>query len=188
MLPCKSYEKRSIPLLYSILTGPELWMPAAHDITTPAGSIVLRLLSLPIFFVLPTTMPPLPGYPMFHHAGQLVSNLKPGRLFQVSLVVLIIAAIAWVVVTYILQRKSRTINALVEVPEKPATRRLLERQDSALCQRQWELDHNDCLNSLKQEILQHTEKPIHPWVLPPQALPGPYDPMYYPLPTRSHRC
>jgi hypothetical protein len=187
VLLCESYEKRGVPLLYSILTGPQLRMPAVYDITTPASSIVLRLLSFPLFSVLPTTMPPLPGYQIFHHAGQSITNSKLGRLFQVSLVVLVTAALAWVVVTYVSQRKSRSINALVEVPEKPVTRRLLKRQDSAMCQGQWETDHNDRLNSLKQEIFQHTEKPIYPWILPPQTLPGPYDPMYYPLPAPSHR-
>ena len=174
------------PLLYSILTGPQLRMPAAHDITAPTSSIVLRLLSLPIFFVLPTTMPPLPGYQNLQYA-RFVSDSKAGRLFQASLVLLVTASIAWSVIAYVSQKKNQPVDGGTDVPEKPVARPSLERQDSAMCQTQWETYHNERLNSLKQEILEHTEKPVHPWILPPQTLPGPYDPMYYPLPAPSLR-
>ncbi|KAF1352929.1 hypothetical protein EJ07DRAFT_183110 [Lizonia empirigonia] len=75
-----------------------------------------------------------------------------------------------------------------KAPEKPIGRTALERQDSAACcQKHWESDHKEHLDSLQQEILQHTEEPIHPWILPPERLPGPYDPMYYPLPPPTIR-
>lgn len=163
-----------------------LRMPTAYDIATPASSIVLRLLSLPIFFVLPTIMPPLSGYSNHQSAG-FVSDAKSGRLLQVFLVVLLAAAVAWIVVAYVSQKRNRAVNASADVPEKSIARCTLNRHDSAMCQSEWENDHNERLNSLKQEILEHTEKPIHPWILPPQALPGPYDPMYYPLPAPSLR-
>lgn len=163
-------------------------MSAAHHTTSPTRSLVLRLLSLPIFFVLPTTMPPLSDYKKFQHAGQFVSNSKQSRPIQILLVVLATATIAWIVVTYVSQRQSRTVDTDVDVPKKSITKPSLQRQDSAMCQNQWEIDHKNYLNSLKQEILEHTEKPIFPWMSPPQALPGPYDPMYYPLPAPSSRC
>ncbi|KAF2627267.1 hypothetical protein BU25DRAFT_421718 [Macroventuria anomochaeta] len=181
-------ERFHLVLMPTALQCFHLRMPAAHDIISPASSIVLRLLSLPIFSVLPTAMPPLSDYKKLHYAGQFVSSSKYSRLLQVFLVVLTTVTIAWIVVAYVSQRKSRTVDASGDVPEKPVTRRLLERQDSAICQKQWGFDHNNHLNSLKQEILQHTERPVHPWILPPQALPGPYDPMYYPLPAPSFRC
>jgi hypothetical protein len=160
-------------------------MPAAHNHTSPTRSFVLRLLSLPVFFIVPTTMPP---YKKFQNAGNILTDSKHSQLLPVSLVVLAIAVVAWIVVTYVSQRQNRNIDASADVPEKPLTKPLLERQDSATCQNQWEHDHKNYLNSLKQEILEHTEKPIFPWVSPPQALPGPYDPMYYPLPAPSFRC
>ena len=129
-------------------------------------------------------MPPLLGSREFQHAGQFVSKSKQSQIF---LVFLISATVAWIVVAYTSQRKSRMINANVDVPEKPVTKPMLERNDSAMCQNQWESNHNNYLNSLKQEISQQTEKPIYPWISPPQALPGPYDPMYYPLPAPSFR-
>jgi hypothetical protein len=141
-----------------------------------------------VFFILPTTMPPLPGYKEIQHAGQMLSSSTQNRFFQVFLVILASTTVAWIVVTCISQRRGRTVNASTDVSEKPVTKPLLERQDSATCQNQWEHDHKNHLNSLKQEILEHTEKPIFPWVSPPQALPGPYDPMYYPLPAPSFRC
>lgn len=162
-------------------------MLAAHHITSPTRSLVLRLLSLPIFFVLPTTMSPLSGYKKFHDAAQLVSDSGQSRLLQIVLIVLATASIAWVVVVYVLQRQSRTIDANVDISEKPVTKPSLERQDSATYQNQWESDHGKYLSSLKQEILEHTEKPIFPWVSPPQALAGPYDSMHYPLPAPSLR-
>lgn len=137
-----------------------------------------------MFFVIPTTMPP---YRTFQNAGQFISNSEHIRLIQIFLVVLATATIVWLVVSYVSQRQIRTIDANAEVLEKPSTKPLLERQDSATCQNQWEHDHKSYLNSLKQEILEHTEKPIFPWVSPPQALPGPYDPTYYPLPAPSFR-
>lgn len=162
-------------------------MPAAHHITSPTRSFVLRLLSLPIFFVLPTTMPPLSGYKKFQNAAHFVSKSGQSRLLT-ALVVLTAASIACVLFVYVSQRQSRTIDANADVSEKPVTKRLLKRHDSGTCQTQWESDHEKYLNSLKQEIFEHTDKPIFPWVLPPQALPGPYDSMYYPLPAPSLRC
>lgn len=147
-------------------------MPAAHH-TISASSIVLGLLSFPIFFTLPTSMPPLLGYKDF------AFNFKHGQLVEASLVVLATATSIWLLVAFVTQRKSRTSDSIPVIPEKPH-KPALERQDS--CQKHWESNHNEHLSSLKQEISQHTEKPIHPWILPPQALPGPYDPMYYPLP------
>ncbi|KAJ4984376.1 hypothetical protein SVAN01_10149 [Stagonosporopsis vannaccii] len=164
-----------------------LRMPAARDIVSPTRSIVLRLLSLPIFFVLPTTMPPLLSFGTFWHAEQLVSNSKQSRKLWIIVVVLITATITWTVIAYILQRKSQSHSANIVGLEKPAPQRTLERHDSAISQNQTETDHNIYLSSLQQEILSQTEKPIYPWVLPPQALPGPYDPMYYPLPAPSIR-
>lgn len=162
-------------------------MPAAQDIVSPTRSIVLRLLSLPIFFVLPTTMPPLLASRALRHAEQLVSNSKHIRLFQVIAVVLIAVTITWTGVTCISRRKSRSTGANVDVLEKPVPKRTLERHDSAMSQHQLETDHKNYLSSLQQEILQQTEKPIYPWISPPQALPGPYDPMYFPLPAPSFR-
>ncbi|KAF9700201.1 hypothetical protein EKO04_001742 [Ascochyta lentis] len=165
-----------------------LRMPAAHDIISPASSLVLKLLSVPVFFVLPTTMAPLSGFNKLHRAKNLLSNFENGQFIEVSLVVLAAAAVIWLAVGYVSRRKSRTIEAAAELPEKLLDKPSLERQDSAMCcQKHWEIDHNNRLNSLKQEILQHTEKPVHPWVLPPQQLPGPYDPMYYPLPPPTIR-
>ncbi|KAF1933199.1 uncharacterized protein M421DRAFT_191636 [Didymella exigua CBS 183.55] len=165
-----------------------LRMPAAHHFTSPTRSLVLRLLSLSVFFVLPTTMPPLSGHEKFQDAGQIISNFKQSRLLQAFLVVLATATVILTVVIYISQRQSRTIDASIDTSEKPMIKPLLERQDSATCHNQWESDHKNYLNSLKLEILKHTEEPILPWVSPPQALPGPYDPMYYPLPAPSFRC
>ncbi|USP81985.1 hypothetical protein yc1106_09259 [Curvularia clavata] len=45
-----------------------------------------------------------------------------------------------------------------------------------------EQNQNDHLESLKQETLEPSLLPIHPWIAPPQRLPGPYDAPYYPLP------
>jgi hypothetical protein len=160
-------------------------MPATHNHTSPTRSLVLRLSSLPVFFVIPITMPP---YKKFENVGHILSHPTYNRLLQISLVVLAAAIIAWIVVTHVSQRQNRNIDASADVPEKPLTKPLLERQDSATCQNQWEHDHKNYLNSLKQEILEHTEKPIFPWVSPPQVLPGPYDPMYYPLPAPLFRC
>lgn len=160
-------------------------MPAARNHTSLSRSFVLRLLSLPVFFVLPTTMPP---YQSFQSAGQILSNSKPSRLLQILLVVSATAIIAWIVISNVSQRQGRSIDTNADESEKHIIKPLLERQDSATWQPQWEYDHKNYLNSLKQEILEHTEKPIFPWVSPPQALPGPYDPMYYPLPAPSFRC
>ena len=162
-------------------------MPAANYILTAASSTVLEFLSVPIFFVVPTTMPPLSVFENLKHAKYSMSNLKYGQLLDISLAVLLTVTVVWFAVTCVLQRKSRVVAAVVEDPEKHVTKHLLKRHDSAMHQQHWENDHNDHLNSLKQEILQHTEKPIHPWILPPQALPGPYDPMYYPLPAPTIR-
>ncbi|KAH6641984.1 hypothetical protein C7974DRAFT_93188 [Boeremia exigua] len=163
-----------------------LRMSAAHDIVLPKRSIVLKLLSFPLFFVLPVTMPPLHNTTAYQYAGELVSKSKESRLLQ--LVVLTTVVVASCAVAYLLQKKSRNVGTKVDSPEKPFSKPTLERQDSAMCQNQWESDHNSRLYSLKQEILEKTEKPVHPWISPPQALPGPYDPMYYPLPAPSHRC
>lgn len=39
----------------------------------------------------------------------------------------------------------------------------------------------------RKDQQQPTFEPIYPWIAPPQALPGPYDPRLYPLPTiRRH--
>ncbi|KAF3042897.1 hypothetical protein E8E12_005134 [Didymella heteroderae] len=133
-------------------------------------------------------MPPLFGHKKFQNTRQVVSNAKHSRLLQIFLIVFVTATIAWIVLTYVSQRQSRDVDTSADVSEKHTTKPLLERQDSATCQNQWEHDHKNYLNSLKQEILEHTEKPIFPWVSPPQVLPGPYDPMYYPLPAPSFRC
>jgi len=167
-------------------------MSAAHDTISPTRLIVLGLISLPIFFILPTAMPPLFSSRKLQLATQSITKPSQRRSFGVLLVVFVAAVITWTVITYVSrrkssQRKSRSINTNVDIPEKPVSNRTLQRQDSGVCHDHWECDHNNYLNSLKQEILQHTEKPIHPWVSPPQALPGPYDPMYYPLPAPSFR-
>lgn len=133
-------------------------------------------------------MPPLPGYKELQTAGRIISSYKERPSLKVSIAVLATAVAACIVLTYVLHRQSRTIDASVDVSEKPTIKPLLERQDSATCQNQWESDHKNHLKSLKQEIFEHTEKPIFPWVSPPQALPGPYDPIYYPLPPPSSRC
>ncbi|KAF3048580.1 hypothetical protein E8E11_006926 [Didymella keratinophila] len=130
----------------------------------------------------------MPPSKKLQNAGRILSSSKHSRLLQISLVVLATIMIAWIVLTCVSQRQRRDIDASANTSEKPITKPLLERQDSATCQNQWEHDHKNYLNSLKQEILEHTEKPIFPWVSPPQALPGPYDPIYYPLPAPSLRC
>lgn len=43
------------------------------------------------------------------------------------------------------------------------------------------------LQSLKEETLLPNLAPIHPWIAPPQPLPGPYDAPYYPLPLPTIR-
>jgi hypothetical protein len=116
-----------------------------------------------------------------------VLNFKYDQLALAFVVILAIVTIIRVVAVYLAQRKSRTLEVKPDISEKPTSRPSLDREDSAVCQKYWEFDHNDRLNSLKQEILQHTEKPIYPWVSPPQALPGPYDPMYFPLPAPTIR-
>ena len=167
-------------------------MSAAHDTISPTRSIILGLISLPVFFILPIAMPPLFSSRKLQLATQSITEPCQRQPFGVLLVVLVAAGITWIVIAYVArrkssQRKSRNINTSVDIPEKPPSNRTLQRQDSGVCHDHWECDHNNYLNSLKQEILQHTEKPIHPWVSPPQALPGPYDPMYYPLPAPSFR-
>jgi hypothetical protein len=194
-LPCfyvSSMKGVALPLLDTTLTSPQLRMSAALDIISPTRSIVLGLISLPIFFILPTIMPPLFGSRRLQLATQSIIEPNQSRSFGLFLVVLVTAGITWMVIAYIsrkksLRRKSRIINTNVDIPEKPTPNRSLQRQDSGVCHDHWECDHNNYLNSLKQEILQQTEKPIHPWISPPQALPGPYDPMYYPLPAPSFR-
>lgn len=170
------------------MTGMQLRMPAAHNTISPASSLVLKLLSIPVFFVLPTTMPPLPGFDRLHQAGHFVSNRKYGQVIEVSLIILVSAIVIRLAVVYFSQRKSQASVSSADNSEKFPTKPILERQDSAVCcQKHWESDHKHHLDSLQQEIVQRTQKPIHPWILPPQALPGPYDPMYYPLPPPTLR-
>ncbi|KAJ8109394.1 hypothetical protein OPT61_g7490 [Boeremia exigua] len=121
------------------------------------------------------------------HSGHLISSSKQSRSLHIILIVLLAATIIFIAVTYMLQRRRRAIDKSDDLPEKLMTKPPLERHDSAMCQNQPESNHNNYLNSLKEEILHQTEKPIYPWILPPQALPGPYDPMYYPLPAPSLR-
>lgn len=162
-------------------------MSAAQDTVSPTRSNVLRLLRLPIFFVLPTAMPPLLDSWLLQHAGHFVSTSTQSRFLQIVAVVLVTASITWAVVAYISQRKSRTSDSNIDTLEESITKRTLERHDSGTYQDQWGIDHSTYLRSLQQEIQQKTEKPIYPWISPPQALPGPYDPMYYPLPAPSVR-
>lgn len=133
-------------------------------------------------------MPPLFGSRALRHAEQLVSSSKQSRLLlQFIVVVSITAIITWTIITFVLRRKNRSSDGNVDALEKPVSKRMLARHDSAMSQDQLKTDHNNFLSSLQQEILSQTEKPIYPWVSPPQALPGPYDPMYYPLPAPSLR-
>jgi hypothetical protein len=144
-------------------------MSAAHDTISPTRSIVLGLISLPIFFILPTAMPPLFSSRKLQLATQSITEPSQRRSFGVLLVVLVAAGITWIAIAYVSRRKSsqrkrRSINTNVDIPEKPVSNRTLQRQDSGVCHDHWECDHNNYLNSLKQEILQHTERPIHPWI------------------------
>jgi hypothetical protein len=157
-------------------------MPAAHHIILLVSSIVLKLLNIPIFFVLPTSMPPLSVYSELHRAEKFALSFNYGQLLEASAMVLIAATVLWFLVALLSRKKSRKIGAGSDVSRKPHSKPFLERKDSAICQKHWEINHADHLSSLKQEIHQHTETPIYPWILPPQTLPGPYDPMYFPLP------
>lgn len=133
-------------------------------------------------------MPPLSGFGKLQLAAHSSVVSGQNRFLEVLLIVLVIVTIAWSVVAYISQSKSRVVDTVAETSEKPIVpKRILKRQDSGVCQNHWECDHNNYLNSLKHEILQQAEKPVHPWISPPQALPGPYDPMYYPLPAPTFR-
>lgn len=132
-------------------------------------------------------MPPLSKLKEIELAPPSVFNFKQGRVVVALLVILVTATIARIVVVYILQKRSQTAISNLDASEKQAPKHVLKRQDSGVCQDHWECDHNNYLNSLKQELLAQNEKPIHPWISPPQALPGPYDPMYYPLPAPSFR-
>ncbi|KAF2995685.1 hypothetical protein E8E13_003054 [Curvularia kusanoi] len=132
-------------------------------------------------------MPPLLGLKKLQQGTNIVTSIKQSRSLEILVVILVAATITWKVVAYTSGRKSRTTAASVDTSEKATPKPGLQRQDSGVCHDHWECDHNNYLNSLKQEIYQQTEKPIHPWISPPQALPGPYDPMYYPLPPPSFR-
>ncbi len=170
-----------------MLTGLKLRMSAAHDTISPIRSVLLKLSSLPLFFILPTTMSPLVKFAASQRTVHSFPNFKQSRPVQMILIILIAATVAWAVITFTSQRKSRIIHASVDIQEKLTTKPFLQRHDSAMSPNGLESYHNNYLNSLKEEILQQTEKPIYPWITPPQTLPGPYDPMYYPLPAPSHQ-
>lgn len=155
-------------------------MPAAHHTPSPTSSFVLKLLSFPFFFILPTSMAPIAKY------TGIAVEFKSSQLLQALAAVLVTGTVIWRVAAYVSRRRNGSMEETANVPEKTVLTPSLQRKDSATIQ-DHETDHNNHLSSLKQEILQHTEKPIYPWVAPPQKLPGPYDPMYFPLPAPTMR-
>jgi hypothetical protein len=106
---------------------------------------------------------------------------------------LIFATLFWSVKSCLLW-KSRTMSRAASPQDKgpvrqdsPAMDMEVENKGTTPRHKNWEKVHRLRLDSLGQEIDGHTSKPIFPWVLPPQALPGPYDPPYYPLPAPTIR-
>ncbi|KAF2112912.1 hypothetical protein BDV96DRAFT_146022 [Lophiotrema nucula] len=110
-----------------------------------------------------------------------ISNLSASNGFthlpKIFLLALVVATCVRAVVLHCFRRK-RTI-------EDP-------------CQVRQEKDSATCQVAPKEDLRRHryledknppppTFRPIYPWVLPPQELPGPYEPRLYPLPSiRRH--
>jgi len=124
------------------------------------------------------------------------------QLPKVFLLVLVVATGIRITVLYCTRRQREPYNLYQHLPEK---------DDSSLCKPaqeekssttynpvQEEKDSITCHVPLERDVRQdqyprnndrptRTFQPTYPWISPPQPLPGPYDPRFYPLPTiRQH--
>jgi hypothetical protein len=123
-------------------------------------------------------MPLLPSVP----AGQYrISSTSYGfgysQLCKVFLFVLVAATGIRLAVVRLTTRRSFASASTILAQEK----------EIKSYQARSEKDPRQYGTSQRKDQQQPTSKPIYPWLSPPQALPGPYDPRLYPLPTiRRH--
>ena len=100
------------------------------------------------------------------------------RLPKILLLVLVVAVGLRFLVQCYAQRKKRTSMLPPRAPEE---------KDSKSCQEASEPDLRPHHRPQSKDQPTSAVKPIYPWISPPQPLPGPYDPRFFPLPTvRRH--
>jgi len=107
-----------------------------------------------------------------------ISSSGFAQLPKIFLLVLVAAAGLRFLVQCYTQRKRRTTAPCSQVPEE---------KGSTPCQAAPEADLRPYHLSQSRDQVAPAFTPIYPWISPPQPLPGPYDPRFFPLPTiRRH--
>jgi hypothetical protein len=139
-------------------------------------------------------MPPLAQPTGLAHINDSKRHCISEHLVQPIFSLLILGTIAWSVKHRLWPRKKAMSQSPPSVQEKGSTDPGSPTMDTGVESKptqspsgKWEKEHRSRLDSLGQELQQDTLKPIYPWTAPPQALPGPYDHPYYPLPTPTVR-
>lgn len=123
-------------------------------------------------------MSPYPRPTGPHHEEIWTTTNDVVQFFKVSLLVLTCVLVSRLVTIILVRRKRRTAN-----------KNQLQEKDSVFYQSLHPppTPHQPLYQPSQRVTLHPTFEPIYPWVSPPEALPGPYDPRYYPLPTlRRH--
>ncbi|KAF2705918.1 hypothetical protein K504DRAFT_448350 [Pleomassaria siparia CBS 279.74] len=154
---------------------------ASHQTPTYAEPIVQKLIDRVPLLYLPL-MPPssIPaGHSRISHS--INPNGYDAQLPKILLLGLVFVTGVRLTVLYCTRRKRRTE---ASSPTAPAS----EEKDSTSCQAPPEKDmrrQDSCLRSNDQPASTFT--PLYPWISPPQPLPGPYHPHFYPLPAPTIR-
>ncbi|PVH97538.1 hypothetical protein DM02DRAFT_80738 [Periconia macrospinosa] len=149
----------------------------------PHPYVKLVALCRPISLIFPSLMPPLPLSPVSadqpRTTGLLAAQVQSGeygRLFKIFLLVLVVVTGLRLFLTRLSTRETRRRNQTTTPP-------------SQTINSTWKQNLRHDRPSISKDPQQATipYEGIYPWIAPPQPLPGPYDPPFYPLPTlRRH--
>lgn len=139
-------------------------------------------------FSMPPVAAQLSGAAHIKHSEALCGYLNTARISSL----LLLATLFWSIKSYLSRRKrimSQTASPSGKGSLDPTPHSSLDTKPTPQPSDQWEKEHRMRLDSLGEELQQESADPtpIHPWILPPQALPGPYDPAFYPLPMPTIR-
>jgi hypothetical protein len=143
-------------------------------------------------------MPP-PSIPADHSRMSNSATSNPyTQLPKVFLLVLVVATCIRITVLYCKWRQRNSHKSYQPLSEegdssscKPSQKEKnpttynpdQEAKDSTLCHVPLERDLRQDQWPRNNDQPPPTFQPIYPWISPPQPLPGPYDPRFYPLPT-----
>jgi hypothetical protein len=138
-------------------------------------------------------MPPLAQPTGIAHINELTTHCGSQSLTRPIFLLLVLATIVWSAKHCLSSRKKTMSQSLASVgeksptPDSPAMETDVKLKRTQSPSGKWEKEHRSRLDSLGEELQQDSPEPIYPWTAPPQALPGPYDQPYYPLPMPTIR-